>query len=302
VIQARAAADAEQRLALSGIGENLGAAVVEKDDIKFVGPVRFSGLACSSETGCVDRQRLTGSAASQKFQENGQILRAGNQLLNAGEGDVNAGRGTGQPGVALIFHQHDGAGIGNQKIRAGNADTGRQKFFAQRRARHGGETFRRRVRRSVKHVGHLLQSLVQRGRNDVVRSLAGELDDIFAQVRFHRLDAIFFEMLVQMNLFRGHRFGLHHQLHAALAGEIGDELARLGAGVGPDHFAAAGDHVALEFLEINIQMIERVLLEVVSVLAQILVVRQSVRNHGLAAIFGEAAGGGVNRELELGIG
>ena len=138
VIQARAAADAVERLALLAIRQQLGAAVVEQHHVELIRPVDLLAAPRPGEKRSVDRERLAGGAAAQQLQKHGQILRARNQLLDARHGDVNLRRRSGQPRVAFVFDQHHRARIGHQKIRAADADIGRQKFLAQHGARDHG--------------------------------------------------------------------------------------------------------------------------------------------------------------------
>ena len=155
----------------------------------------------------------------------------------------------------------------------------------------------------MKQFGDLLAGLVQRRRDDVIRLFAGELDDVLAQIGFDRFDAVVFQMLVEMDFFGGHRLRFHDQLDAAIVRQIADEVARFRAVVRPDHFAAARDDVALQFLQIVVQMIQRVLLDIVRVLAQDPDNPAGLRpTTVLRRSSARRAGGRINGELELGIG
>ncbi len=96
---------------------------------------------------------------------------------------------------------------------------------------------------------------MQSRRNDVERFFVVQLQDVFAQIGLHCLDAGVFQMSVEMNLLGGHRFGFDDDLHTAFAGEVQDERRRLGPVLGPDHLAAARFDVALQFLEIVIEVV-----------------------------------------------
>ena len=89
MIEARAAADAVERLALFAVGQQLGAAVVEQDHVELVGAVDFAWRVAARKERRVDRERLARGAARQQLQEYRQILRARNHLLDAGDRDVN---------------------------------------------------------------------------------------------------------------------------------------------------------------------------------------------------------------------
>ena len=130
MIQARAATDAIERLALVAIGQNLGAAVVEEHNVKLVGAVNLVCAPGSGKKGSVDGEALPGGTAAQQLEKYGQILRARNQFLDPGHSDVNFGRGSGQPRVALVLHNHNRTRIGNQKVCAADSDVRRQELLA----------------------------------------------------------------------------------------------------------------------------------------------------------------------------
>ena len=134
MIQTSAAADAIKRLALLGIAQQLGSAVVEQHHVKLVRAVDFARAPRSGEKRRVHRERLAGGAASQQVQKHGQILRARNHLFDARDGDVDLRRRTRQTRVAFVLHHHHRARIRHQEIRARDADIGLQKFLAQHRA------------------------------------------------------------------------------------------------------------------------------------------------------------------------
>ena len=130
MIQARAAADAVQRLAFFRIGQQLRPAIVEQQQIEFVGTIDLVFAARSGKKRRVDRQRLAGGAAAQQIQKYRKILRAGNHLFEARDGDVNLRRRSAEPRVAFVLHHHDGARIGDQEIRAADADTRLEEFLS----------------------------------------------------------------------------------------------------------------------------------------------------------------------------
>lgn len=221
VIETGAAADAVQRLALAFIGQQPRTAVVHQDKIELLGTVDFSGTARTAQKRGVDGKRLPGGAAAQHLQEGGQILGAGNDLLKPRDGDLNAGRGTGQPRIAFVFHQHDGPGVGDEKVRSRDAQIGRDELFAQHAARHLRLLLRLldtlHLERFGEDVGHVVARLVQSRGDDVVRLFVSQLQNVFAEIGLHDLDPAMFKMLVEVDLLGGHRLRLDDALHALLA-------------------------------------------------------------------------------------
>src|SRR5205809_1112303 len=96
------------------------------------------------------------------------------------------------------------AGIRDQKIRAADADVGRQELRPQSQARnarllldHGLVLLAELIGENLRHVEarHL-----QRRSYDVVRPDVGELDDVLAKIRLDRLQTVMLEPLVEIDL------------------------------------------------------------------------------------------------------
>src|SRR5262249_2816633 len=85
-VEAGSAPDAVQGFALFGIGEELGAAVVHEDYVKFFRAVGFPGAAGSGEEGCVDGEELSRAAAAQEFEEDREVLGTGDHFFDPGDG------------------------------------------------------------------------------------------------------------------------------------------------------------------------------------------------------------------------
>src|SRR5690349_8199289 len=66
-VEARAAADAAQRLAIFLAREDFAAAVVDQDEMEFLGAIALSRDARAAEDVRVDRDRLAGRAAGEKL-------------------------------------------------------------------------------------------------------------------------------------------------------------------------------------------------------------------------------------------
>ena len=108
--------------------------------------------------------------------------------------------------------------------------------------------------------------------------------------------------LVEIDLLGGHRLRFHDQLRAALLRQTQDEVAGLRAVLAEHDLAAVRRHAALELFEIVIQIVDGVPLERVGVRAQFLVVRQRALGHACGALVLQAAGGGVEGQLQIGVG
>ncbi len=219
---------------------------------------------------------------------------------------MNLRRGSGQPRVALIFDQHDGARIGDQKIRAADADIRRQEFLAQHGAGDHGLFFDDGLARHAqplgKQIGDLLLRLMQRRRHDVVRPLVRQLNDVFAQIGLDRFQMVVLQPLVQVHLFGGHGFRLDDQMGAAFFGELKHEVRHVLAVFAEHDFSAMRFDVAREFFQVIIEMVDRVPLHCVGVRAQILVIRAAFRRNGFAALLDQSAGGRIDGQLQLAIG
>ena len=68
---------------------------------------------------------------------------------------------------------------------------------------------------------HLVLVHMHGGRDDVARHLAAKLDDVFAEIRLHRHDAVRGKMIVQPDLLGDHRLALGHGAGAGAGGRCG---------------------------------------------------------------------------------
>ena len=109
---------------------------------------------------------------------------------------------------------------------------------------------------------------MHRRRDDVARHLAAELDDVFAEVGLDRLDAVLRQMLVQADLLGDHRLALGGGLRADAAADVEDDRSRVLRRLGPMHLAAGLGDLRLIGFEIEVEMVERVVLDGARLLAQ----------------------------------
>src|SRR5262250_2232248 len=82
-IQAGAAADAVQHLALFGVCQQTAAAVVEQHDVKLFRAVSFSRLAWSGDQRAIRGDRLAGAGGGESGPKSGEIDQTRNHLLNS---------------------------------------------------------------------------------------------------------------------------------------------------------------------------------------------------------------------------
>ena len=73
-VQARAASNAMERVALFGVGEQFRAMIVEQDDVEFLRAITFTGLARAAKQCIVTRQRLAGPRGREHRQKQRQIF------------------------------------------------------------------------------------------------------------------------------------------------------------------------------------------------------------------------------------
>src|SRR5438046_7551629 len=81
-VQASAAANTMERVALFRIGEKFSAAIVQEHHMVFIRAVRFSGLPRPAIHGVVTGDGLAGSCGRQHRKEEGKVLHAGEDLLD----------------------------------------------------------------------------------------------------------------------------------------------------------------------------------------------------------------------------
>ncbi len=213
-----------------------------------------------------------------------------------------------QIAVALVGDDDAGAGLGDQEIGAGDADIGGEEFRPQDLARLVGEGARllevaRRVEIGVRRaegVGDLFLEEVDGRRDDMARRLVAELNDVFAEIGLDRRDRVGFEEIVERDLLGDHRLAFGHRLGVDAAADRQDGLARLVRRPAPMHLAAALDHVPLEFLEIEVEMRQRMILDALAFLAQRLELGQPLDRR--QALQREAGLGHAERGLQRRVG
>ena len=119
--------------------------------------------------------------------------------------------------------------------------------------------------------------------DDVARMLAAQLDDVFAEIGLDRHDAVLFQEGVEADLLGDHRLALGDGLGVPLAGDVEEDLAGVVRILGEMHDAAGGFDLGHIGLDIEVEMLQRVVLDGDGVVAQGVEFRQGV-DGGLALV------------------
>ena len=119
----------------SAIGEELGAGIVEQDDVEFLRAVAFAGLARAAVHGVVAGKGLAGAGGGEHRQEEREVGELRHDFLDAHERDQRLRQRGGEARVALVFRDGDHAGLGDGEIRAGDAHVRGDIFVPQDAAR-----------------------------------------------------------------------------------------------------------------------------------------------------------------------
>jgi hypothetical protein len=201
VVQAGAAADALQGLAQLGVVEHGRAAVVQNDQVNFVGAVLFARPPGRGDHIEVGGDQLPGGRTGQKPQKRRDLLQFLHDFLEPHHGDVHGWHGGAHAPVALVFHQAQGAGFGHGEVDAAQAHLALEVLPPQPRAGDRGEFVHvlgvGRVRNHLmEDLGDLVFVLVHGRHDDVRGGLAGQLDNIFAQVGFHDFQALVLQKMI----------------------------------------------------------------------------------------------------------
>ena len=116
---------------------------------------------------------------------------------------------------------------------------------------------------------HLLFRDVYGGHDDMAGREVHELQDALAEVCLHDVDALVFEMFVEMALLREHRLALHHLLHLVAVQDVAHYGVVFVGVRRPVYVCAVGCRSLLELLEIVGEVCDGVFLDVAGSLAQL---------------------------------
>jgi hypothetical protein len=126
---------------------------------------------------------------------------------------------------------------------------------------------------------HLGGVEVDGGRDDVARQLVAELDDVLAEIRLDGPDAVRFQVMVDPDLLRDHGLALRDRLGIGLAADGQDDVAGFLRIAGEMDVPAGGLHLLLVGLELEVEMLQRVVLDVARGIPQRLEFGQLVGGH-----------------------
>jgi hypothetical protein len=136
-------------------------------------------------------------------------------------------------------------------------------------------------------------------RDDVARPLVAELDDVLAEVGLDRHDAVLLEMLVEADLLGHHRLALGDGAGARLPADVEDDVAGVLRRLGEVDMAAGGADLLLVGLDVEVEVLERVVLDVPRGVPDRVELRQQPRGGG--ALGDEADPDMAQRLLEVGV-
>jgi hypothetical protein len=174
---------------------------------------------------------------------------------------VHPGKRGAHAPVPLVRHEHDGAGLGDAEVRARDAHVRRHEDVAEPPPGDLRERLELRLdplpldpREELRHV---LLRLLDRGRDDVDRVLARELEDVLAQVGLHRPDPGRLEGGVKPDLLARHRLALRDELRADALADREDVVVRVVGRRGEvDVAAVRGDRLP-ELFQVVVELGDR---------------------------------------------
>ncbi len=254
VVHAGAAADAAQRGPQLGIGVDARAAVVQDDQVDFLGPVLLALAPGAGDEVEVGAHGLARGGAREDGVERRHVLQPRHDLLEAHDGDVDGRHVGAHAAVALVLDEAEGPRLGHGEVHAGEARVGMQELLAQHLAGHGRELVHilgvlRILDLLAELPGDLVLVLVDGRHDDVARRLAVQLDDVFAQVGLQGFDVLGFEEGVEVHLLGDHALALDQGLGALGLEEAQDQLIGLFAGLGPVDLDAVLRAAGLQLLQ-----------------------------------------------------
>ena len=140
---------------------------------------------------------------------------------------------------------------------------------------------------------------VKGGGDDVARRFVAQLKDVFAEVGLDRRDAVLFQVVVDVQLLADHRLALGDGSCADPLADGEHGGAGLVGGARPVDLAAGALDVRRERFEIEVEIGERVVLDLLTDLAQPLELRQGGDSGGAAG--GELRACASQRLLQAGV-
>ena len=195
--------------------------VVQQDQVKLIGSVEFVRAPRTGHKGRVRAYALTRPTERGLLEDESQVLPCGYDLVYPNDGYMNRRERRCHAGVSLIRDEDQGSGLRDEEVPPSDAHVGAQEFLTHLVSREESQFVRARAASAfsaegvclrIKEGKHLLASLVRGGHEDVGWVLAGELDDVLAQVRLTYVKSVRLELAVEFDLFGSHRLGLDNPM------------------------------------------------------------------------------------------
>ena len=106
----------------------------------------------------------------------------------------------------------------------------------------------------LEHLSHLFSLEVYGRHDDVARLLMEELQDAFAKVSLHDVDAMTLKERVHGALLGKHRLALYHLLYAVTLQYVEHDVIKVGCVLSPMHNDAAALQLRAELLQVVSQV------------------------------------------------
>src|SRR5579862_3376454 len=133
-IEAGAAANAMQHVALLDVREQFGSAIVEQHDVEFLGAVDLIRLSRAANQSVIAGDGLASACGGKDGPKQGEILEARNHFFDSRERDMNTRDAGAEAAIAFVGGEGNHAGIGDKEIGTADSHFGREKIAAQRAA------------------------------------------------------------------------------------------------------------------------------------------------------------------------
>ena len=281
VVEAGTAANTPQHVLKLG-ANHFTPLVVEQHHVILARPVRVVWAARTRRECRINGCFLPRGGTSQNALNRGSVFKSRNDLLQTCEHNMRLRYCLREIAVAFVSHDDRGACLRDQKVRARDADVGIEELLSQLLSRFV-EQFARFFQRAIRVSFHMFLDKSFRDfmfqdmngrRDDVARRFFSQLDDVFAEIRFDRFDAVLLEEIVQPDFFRDHRLALGHGLHVETAADIKDRLPGILGRRTPMHMPALLGDLPLESFKIIVEMRERVIFDVSGLIANLVELRK----------------------------
>src|SRR3712207_5454994 len=176
--------------------------------------------------------------------------------------------------ISLVGTNHYISGRSHGKVSSGHGCFGIQETGTQVLPRRVSEVSRVEIAFFGSHFlleqfAHLLSLDMNGGQNNVARLQMHQLQDSFAQVGFHYVDAPFHQKRIQPALFGKHRFALHKPLHLMSAQDIVNDPAILAGIFRPMNDSAICLGVLLKLHQKLVEMTVRIKFQLAGFVAQL---------------------------------